>query len=86
MKIFLDGKMYPSGFLPPEKHRIHVYDIANFITNDYVLDELLLFDSETFFKMTSKMFVLAPYKLMLEQKEFLTKNLIKGTEASLPMP
>lgn len=74
MKIFLDGKMYPSGFLSPEKHRIHVYDIVNFLTNDFVLDEMLLFDSETFFKMASKMFVATPYKLMMEQKDFLSKN------------
>ena len=41
MKLFIDGRMYPNGFLTNEKHRIHVYDIMNFITNDYVLDELL---------------------------------------------
>ena len=41
IKIFIDGKMFPSGFLTPEKHRIHIYDIVNFITNDYVLDQLL---------------------------------------------
>jgi hypothetical protein len=66
VKIFLDGKMYPSGYLPPEKHRIHVYDIVNFITLDFVLDELLQFDSEAFFKVASKIFIGAPYKLLAE--------------------
>lgn len=64
MRIFLDGKMYPSGYLSPEKHRIHVYDVVNFITLDFVIDELLLFDSEVFFKMAAKIFQGAPYKLL----------------------
>lgn len=46
LKLFIDGRSYPTGYLTNEKHRIHVYDIVNFITNDYVLDELLQFDSE----------------------------------------
>lgn len=41
LKLFIDGRSYPTGYLTNEKHRIHVYDIVNFITNDYVLDELL---------------------------------------------
>jgi hypothetical protein len=86
MKVFLDGKMFPSGYLPPEKHRIHVYDIVNFITLDFVLEDLLLFDSEVFFKMASKIFMGIPYKFMQEQKEFLEKNPIKGTTLSIPTP
>jgi hypothetical protein len=64
IKIFLDGKMYPTGYLSPEKHRIHIYDIVNFITLDFVLEDLLLFDSEVFFKIASKIFVGTPYKLL----------------------
>ncbi len=41
MKIFLDGKMYPVGFLTPEKYHVHVYDITNFVTTEYYLEELL---------------------------------------------
>ena len=77
--------MYPSGYLPPEKHRIHIYDIVNFITLDFVLDELLLFDSEAFFKVAAKVFIGTPFKLLVEQKEFLDKNPIKGTNVSPPI-
>ncbi len=38
IKIFIDGKMFPAGFLTPEKHRIHIYDIMNFISIDDYLD------------------------------------------------
>jgi hypothetical protein len=84
IKIFIDGKMFPSGFLTPEKHRIHIYDIVNFITNDYVLDQLLQFDCEYFFKVVAKLYYGLPFKFLQEQREYLTANLIKGTEVSMP--
>lgn len=34
IKIFLQGRAFPSGNLTPEKYRMHVYDITNFISND----------------------------------------------------
>lgn len=79
MKLFIDGKMFPSGFLTPEKHRIHIYDIVNFITNDYVLDELLQFDCECFFKVVAKLYYGLPFKFLMEQKDYLLKNPVKGT-------
>ncbi len=85
MKIFIDGKMFPSGYLTPEKHRIHIYDTLNFMTNEYALDELLQFDCEYFFKIAAKLYQGLPYKFLTEQKDYLTKNIVKGTEMS-PTP
>jgi len=31
MKIFLEGKIFTCGFLPLERHRIHVFDILKFV-------------------------------------------------------
>jgi len=61
IKLFIDGKMYPSGYLQAEKHRFHVYDIMTFITNDYILDYLLQFDCEQFFKVVAKLFYGVPF-------------------------
>ena len=46
IKMFLDGKMFPYGQLSQEKWKVHIYDIANFITTDLFFKELLNFDSE----------------------------------------
>ncbi len=46
IKMFLEGKMFPYGSLSPEKWRMHVYDIANFVTTDEFLKELINFDAE----------------------------------------
>lgn len=37
IKMFLEGKMFPYGTLSNEKWRMHVYDIANFVTTDQFL-------------------------------------------------
>ena len=34
IKMFLDGKSFPSGHLPEDKYRQHVYDIMNVISNE----------------------------------------------------
>ena len=34
IKMFLEGKSFPTGGLPLDKQRQHVYDIVNVITND----------------------------------------------------
>lgn len=80
IKIFLDGKMYPTGYLTQEKHRIHVYDIVNFVTIDYVQDELLQFDCEQFFKVTARIYQGQPFNFLLNQKDYLIKNIVKGTD------
>ena len=38
--------MFPCGSLSQEKWRKHVYDIANFVTTDEFLKDLINFDSE----------------------------------------
>jgi len=64
IKIFLEGKMFPYGSLSVEKWRIHVYDIAHFISNDEFLNDLLAFDSEQFFKVVARLFYGEPYKFL----------------------
>lgn len=56
IKMSLEGKTYPNGHLPAEKHRFHVYDILNFVTTDQFLEELLQFDSECLFRVIAKCF------------------------------
>ena len=31
IRLFLEGKAFPNGFLSAEKHRHHVYDIVNIL-------------------------------------------------------
>lgn len=66
--MFLDGKMFPSGFLSTEKFKAHVFDIANFISIENFLEELLQFDSESFFSVIAKLFYDSPYKFLITQK------------------
>ena len=83
LKLFIEGKSYPTGYLTQEKHRIHVYDIATFITNDYVLDELLQFDCEQFFRVVTKLYSkTVAYKFLEEQRDYLTNNPVKGVGLS----
>ena len=46
IKMFLEGKSFPYGSLGQEKWRMHVYDIAHFVTTDEFLTELMNFDIE----------------------------------------
>jgi len=63
--MFLEGKMFPSGTLSEDKWRMHVYDIANFVTTDEFMKELINFDSEQFFTIVTKLFYGQPYKFLL---------------------
>ena len=63
--MFLEGKMFPYGTLSQERWRMHVYDIANFVTTDQFLQELINFDSEQFFKIIAKLFYGSPYKFLV---------------------
>jgi hypothetical protein len=64
LRMFLEGRMFPSGYLSQEKFKAHVFDIANFISIDTFLEELLQFDSESFFNVIAKLFYDAPYKFL----------------------
>jgi hypothetical protein len=65
MKMFLDGKSFPSGNLNEDKYRQHVYDILNVISTDQFLEELLSFDPEQFFKVVTKAFMGKPLKFLV---------------------
>ena len=84
MRAFLEGRSFPYGFLPAEKHRVHVYDVLNFVTNDYVLDQLLQFDSNCFFRVVARLFWGAPLRFLQEQRTFLEERPVKGTALSPP--
>ena len=64
IKMFLEGKVFPSGNLSEEKWRIHVYDITHFVTNEQFLEDLIEFDPEQFFKVIAKIFYGQPYKFL----------------------
>ena len=49
---------------------MHVYDIANFLTTDEFLKELMNFDAEQFFKITAKLFYGVPYKYLTTMEEY----------------
>ena len=57
MRMFLEGKKFPSGNLSSFKWRIYVYDIVRFCTNDQFLTWFLEFDPDSFFKLMKKLFV-----------------------------
>ena len=62
--MFLEGKSFPTGVLPIDKQRQHVYDIVNFLTNEDFLKELLDFDTDQFFKVIVKIFMGQPLKFL----------------------
>lgn len=70
--------MFPYGNLSQEKWRIHVYDIAHFISNEEFYSELMTFDSEQFFKVVSRLFYGEPYKYLCTQDEYYTRKNAKG--------
>jgi hypothetical protein len=78
MKMFLDGKSFPYGSLPPEKHRVHVFDIAHFVTTDEFISDLIAFDCDQFLKIISRLFYGVPFFYLQTQKEFFEKGLIKS--------
>lgn len=44
--MFLEGKSFPYGYLPEEKHRMHVYDIAHFVNTEEFISDLMAFDCD----------------------------------------
>ena len=45
IRLFLEGKSFPSGSLSSFKWRMYVFDIVRFITQDWFLHWLLEFDA-----------------------------------------
>ena len=54
--MFIEGKSFPNGSLSLDKHRQHIYDIVNAISDPACLDELLAFDAQTFLSVYSRLF------------------------------
>ena len=46
VKMFIEGKSFPSGTLQGDRHRNHVYDIVNGMVE--ALDDMLAFDPVIF--------------------------------------
>ena len=61
IKMFLEGKKFPSGELDEEQWRVHVYNIVDFLTLDSNLIDILEFDPEQFFKIIVKLFQGKPW-------------------------
>lgn len=78
IKMFLEGKSFPSGYLPQDKQRQHVYDIIQVVTMEQYLDEMLAFDHEIFFRVIARAFMSQPLKYLSTQKEYYEKNSIRG--------
>lgn len=57
MKLFIEGKKFPSGILSTFKWRSYVYDIVRFATNEKFLKWFLEFDPECFFSLLKKLFL-----------------------------
>jgi zona occludens toxin (predicted ATPase) len=64
IRLFLEGKAFPNGFLSGEKHRHHVYDIVNILCEAETLEEMIKIDAEVFFTIFSKLFTGAPLKYL----------------------
>jgi hypothetical protein len=64
IRLFLEGKGFPNGFLSAEKHRHHVYDIVNILCEVETLEEMIQIDSEVFFTIFAKLFTGAPLKYL----------------------
>ena len=64
IRLFLEGKAFPNGFLSAEKHRHHVYDIVNILCQADTLEEMIQIDPEVFFSIFSKLFSGAPLKYL----------------------
>ena len=57
MRLFLQGKKFPTGTLSSFKWRMYVFDIVRFITNPHFLKWFLKFDPKVFFKLIQPLFL-----------------------------
>lgn len=49
IRLFLEGKKFPSGSLSSDRWRYYVYDVVRFCTNSKFMQWFLEFDAEAFF-------------------------------------
>lgn len=64
IRLFLEGKAFPNGFLSAEKQRHHTYDIVNILNDEVTLEEMIKIDPEVFFSIFAKLFNGAPLKFL----------------------
>lgn len=57
IKLFLEGKSFPTGQLSSFKWRMYVFDIVRFITQEWFLHWLLEFDAQRFFKVIEPLYL-----------------------------
>lgn len=86
IKLFLEGKKFPSGTLTTFKWCAYVYDIVRFMTNEKYLKWFLDFDSDTFFRLVKILFLDQDvYEYLASQRQFVEmyKDQINGIETCL---
>lgn len=85
IRLFLEGKKFPTGTLTIFKWRMYVFDIVRFITTKQFLKWFLEFDARRFFKLIQPLFLEEfPFENILFQKSFIEmyKHEVPGLEES----
>ena len=83
IRLFMQGKMFPSGNLSSFKWQMYVFDIVRFITTPQFLKWFLRFDPKCFFKLITPLFTEnEPFNYILTQKSFVEmyKQRVPGLE------
>jgi hypothetical protein len=62
IKMFLEGKKFPYGNLTLNQWQHHTHQIIDFIMNDKYLNDIFMFDPDTFFKVIARLFCGQPWK------------------------
>ena len=75
IRMFLEGKRFPTGTLSSFKWRMYVTDIVRFITNPMFLKWMLHFDAQRFFKLIEPLYLKhEPYTYIATQVEFVREH------------
>jgi hypothetical protein len=56
IRLFLNGKKFPSGNIRERKWRTYIHDIIEFLSEQHILRVLLELDAETFFQTVAIIF------------------------------
>ena len=71
IRDILRGKLVRGGDKDVEqRHRANIQDVADFVTREEVLEYMLDFDPEAFFKTVKQMFTGKPLRYITEGKKF----------------
>lgn len=70
IRLFLNGKQFPSGNIPLPKWKAYVFELINLITNENIMPDLLIIDSAAYFQIVSILFYEGPvFNFIKEGKE-----------------